>query len=206
MRQNLLTDTTHKSANINVRKKDTILTLYSCHWCSKLLKNHKQQLASWSHCTFNALSNSVNGKKIGKKPQYYEASFEVYLDEWVLSWPQQHLSFYTWCPESLSQSFWVNLHQNLVFELDVKHVFHGVEFIQIINLQVGKVGWTNQTIPCFLLSSLTWIQSWIASLYSGWCCIWRYHCQRLNPTKGLMRLFYQTRAISSLALWWLCAF
>ena len=57
--------------------------------------------------------------------------------------------------------------KDLVFDLDVKHVFHGIEFVQILNLQVDKVVWTNQTIPCFLLSSLTWIQYWIASLYSG---------------------------------------
>ncbi len=32
------------------------------HWWSKLHKNRLQQLASWSHCVFNELSNSVNGK------------------------------------------------------------------------------------------------------------------------------------------------
>jgi hypothetical protein len=48
------------------------------------------------------------------------------------------------------------------------------------NLQVDKVGWSTQTIPCFLLSSLTWIQSWKVSLYWGWCCIWPYCCQRLK--------------------------
>ena len=37
--------------------------------------------------------------------------FDVHLDEWTLSWPQLHLSFHTWHPESLSQSFWVNLYQ-----------------------------------------------------------------------------------------------
>ncbi len=106
--------------------------------------------------------------------------FDVHLDEWVLSWPQLHLSFYTWHPESLLIGFWVNLHQRSRF-------WHGCEtclpFYQIClnpNLQVDKVGWTNQTISCFLLSSLTWIQSWRATLYSGWCCIWRYHCQRLK--------------------------
>ncbi len=30
-----------------------------------------------------------------------------------------------------------------VVELDVKHVFHGIEFILILNLQVDKVGWIN---------------------------------------------------------------
>jgi hypothetical protein len=35
-----------KSANIKQRKKDTILTLYSRHQCSKLCKNCEQQLAS----------------------------------------------------------------------------------------------------------------------------------------------------------------
>ncbi len=135
-----------------------------------------------------------------------KSAFNGHLDEWVLSWPQLHLSFYTWHPESLLQSFWVNLHQR-------SHRWLGCEtcvpwrWIRLnSNFQVDKEGWTNQTIPCFLLSSWTWIQSWIASLYSGLCCIWHYHCQRLIPTKGLMRLFYQTRAISSLALWWLCKF
>ncbi len=70
--------------------------------------------------------------------------------------------------------------KDLVFDLDVKHVFHGIEFLQILNLQVDKVGWTNQTIPVFLLSSLTWILYWKVSLYSGWCHIWRYCCQRLK--------------------------
>ncbi len=37
--------------------------------------------------------------------------FDVHLDEWVLSWPQLHLSFHTWHPESLLQSIWVNLCQ-----------------------------------------------------------------------------------------------
>ncbi len=83
--------------------------------------------------------------------------------------------------------------KDLVFELDVKHVFHGVEFVWILNLQVDKVGWTNQTIPCFLLSSLTWIQSWIASLYSGWCRIWRYHCRRLKQKKVWCACFIKLR-------------
>jgi hypothetical protein len=30
----------------------------------------------------------------------------------------------------------------------VKHVFHGIELVQILNLQVDEVGWSNQTIPC----------------------------------------------------------
>ncbi len=37
--------------------------------------------------------------------------FDVHLDEWVLLLLQLHLSFHTWCPESLLQSIWVNLHQ-----------------------------------------------------------------------------------------------
>ena len=46
--------------------------------------------------------------------------------------------------------------KDLVFDLDVKHVFRGIEFVQIPNLEVDKVGWTNQTIACFILvSSLT---------------------------------------------------
>jgi hypothetical protein len=38
----------------------------------------------------------------------------------------------------------------LIFDLDVKHVFHSVKFVQILNLQMDKVGWTNQTNSCFL--------------------------------------------------------
>ncbi len=37
--------------------------------------------------------------------------------------------------------------KDLVFDLDVKHVCSNS------NLQVDEVGWSNQTIPCFLLSS-----------------------------------------------------
>ncbi len=92
-------------------------------------------------------------------------------------------------------SIWVNLHQRSQLWLGCEKCVPWRQICLNSNLQVNEVGWTNQTIPCFLLSSLIWIQSWIASLYSGWCCIWRYHCQRLIPTKGLMRLFYQTRAI-----------
>ncbi len=44
-------------------------------------------------------------------------TFDVHLDEWVLSWPQLHLSFCTWHQESLLQSFWVNLHQESCFWL-----------------------------------------------------------------------------------------
>ncbi len=39
--------------------------------------------------------------------------FDVHLDEWVLLWPQLHLSFHTWHPESLLQSIWVNLNQRV---------------------------------------------------------------------------------------------
>ncbi len=74
------------------------------------------------------------------------------------------------------------------------------------NLQVDKAGLTNQTIPVFLLSSLTWILYCKASLYSGWCGIWCYHCERLKPFVDWCACFYQFWAISSLALWWLFMF
>ncbi len=82
--------------------------------------------------------------------------------------------------------------KDLVFDLDVKHVFRSVKFIWILNLQVEKVGWTSHTIPAFLLSSSTWIQYWKASLYSGWCSIGHYHCQRLKPFVDWCACFYQT--------------
>ncbi len=59
----LLTQRTNRQKlyDINLRKKDTILNLYSGHRWRKLCKNREKQLASWSHCAFNALSNSANG-------------------------------------------------------------------------------------------------------------------------------------------------
>ncbi len=131
--------------------------------------------------------------------------FDVHLDEWVLSRPQLHLSFCTWHPESLLQSFWVNLHQRSCFWLGCETCLPWYWIYLNPNLQVDEVGWTNQTIPCFLLSSLTWIQSSIASLYSGWYRIWCYHCQRLKPFVDWCACSYQTWAISSLASWQLCA-
>ncbi len=160
------------------------LKVFSCGWTSRVSSN------------IFLFSYSAQSK----------SAFDVHLDEWVLSWPQ-HICLFMLCVQHLCcKAFESIFTKGLGFELDVKHVFHGIEFVWILNLQVDKVGWTNQTIPCFLLSSLTWIESWIASLYSGWCRIWRYHCQRLKPTKGLMRLFYQTWAMSSLTSWRLCAF
>jgi hypothetical protein len=35
------------------------------------------------------------------------------------------------------------------------------------NLQVDEVGWSNQTMPCFHLSSSALFQSWKESLYPG---------------------------------------
>ncbi len=106
---------------------------------------------------------------------------------------------------SLSQSFWVNLHQRSRLWLGCEACVPWRRICLNSNLQVDKMGWTNQTIPCFLLSSLTWMQSWIASLYSGWYRIWRYHFQRLKPFVDWCACFYQTQAISSLSLWQLCA-
>ena len=56
-----------------------ILTLFSHHQYSKLWNNHEWQLASWGSCAFNELSSSSNGKKIGKKLQYYKAIGERWL-------------------------------------------------------------------------------------------------------------------------------
>ncbi len=38
--------------------------------------------------------------------------------------------------------------KDLIFDLDVEHAFHDVEFIWIQLFQVDKVGWSNQPIPC----------------------------------------------------------
>ena len=57
--------------------------------------------------------------------------FDVHLDEWVLSWPQLYLSFHTWCSESLSQTFESIFSKELIFDLDVKHMFYGVKFVWI---------------------------------------------------------------------------
>ncbi len=135
-----------------------------------------------------------------------KSAFDVHLDEWVLSWPQLHLSSHTWHPESLSQSFWVNLHQRSCLWLGFETCVPWHWICLNPNLQVDEVGWTRQTIPVFLLSSSTWIQYWKASLYSGWCRIWRYPCQRLKLFLDWCACFYQTWAISSPALWRLFAF
>ncbi len=132
--------------------------------------------------------------------------FDVHLDEWVLSWPQLHLSFHTWHPEPLLQSFWVNLHQRSHLWLGCETRVPWHRTCSNPNLQVEKVGWTSQTIPVFLLSSPTWIQYRKASLYSECCRIWRYCCQRLKPFVDWCACFYQTQAISSLASWRLFAF
>jgi hypothetical protein len=50
------------------------------------------------------------------------------------------------CPKAFESIFT----KELAFDLDVKHVLHGDKFVQILSLQVVEVGWTNQTIPCFL--------------------------------------------------------
>ncbi len=68
-------------------------------------------------------SMSMHTLYVDKRQEFHQKSFffpialnvsllfDVHLDEWVLSWPQLHLSFHTWRPESLLQSIWVNLHQ-----------------------------------------------------------------------------------------------
>ncbi len=92
-----------------------------------------------------------------------------------------NLSFHTWRPESLSQSFWVNLHQRAHLWLGCETCLPWHQICLNPNLQVDKVGWTSQTIPVFFLSSSIWIQYWKASLYSGWCPIWHCYCQGLKP-------------------------
>jgi hypothetical protein len=48
--------------------------------------------------------------------------------------------FHTWYPESLLQSIQPIFTEDLVFDLDVKHVFHGVEFFQIQTPPGGRIG------------------------------------------------------------------
>ncbi len=90
--------------------------------------------------------------------------FDVHLDEWALSWPQLHLSFHTWCPESWLQSIGANLHQRACLWIGCETClpWHWIHLNP--NLQMEKVGWSNQTIPCFLLSSSTLFRSWKGSL------------------------------------------
>jgi hypothetical protein len=126
--------------------------------------------------------------------------FDVHLDEWVLSQPQLHLSFHAWCTGSWLRSIWANLHQrshHLWLGCETNLPWHWV--LLNSNLQVDKVGWSNQIIPCFLLSSSTWFQSWKESLYPGWCRIWGCRCQTLKPFVGWCACSYQTQAILSLA-------
>ncbi len=86
-----------------------------------------------------------------------KSTFDVHLDEWVLSWPQLHLTFNTWHSESLSQSFWVNLHQRSRFWLGCETCVPWHWICLNPNLQVDKVGWSNQTIPCFFW--VAWLES-----------------------------------------------
>jgi hypothetical protein len=57
--------------------------------------------------------------------------------------------------------------KDLVFGLDVKHVFNGVNFFQIQTSRWTKWDGTIKTIAYFLLSSSTLFQSWKESLYPG---------------------------------------
>ncbi len=66
------------------------------------------------------------------------------------------------------------------------------------NLQVDKVGWHNQTIPCFLLSTSTLFQFKKEHLYTGWCRIWCCRCQTLIPFVGWCACSCQTRKIFKL--------
>ncbi len=86
--------------------------------------------------------------------------FDVRLDEWVLSQPQLHLSFHTWHPESLLQSIQANLHWRSCLRLGCETCLPWLQFFLNPNLQVDKVEWSSQTIPCFLLSSSALFQSW----------------------------------------------
>ncbi len=127
--------------------------------------------------------------------------FDVHLDEWVLSRPQLHLSFHTWHPESLLQSTQANLHWRSCLQLGCETCLPWHKICLNPNLQVDKVGWSNQTILYFLLSSSALFQSWKESLYPGWCRIWRCCCQTLVPFVGWCACSYQTLAVWCLALW-----
>jgi hypothetical protein len=86
-----------------------------------------------------------------------KSAFDVHVDEWVLSWPQLHLSVYTWHSESLLQSFWVNLHQRSWLWLGCWTCIPENWICLNPNLQVGKALWSNQTIPCFFW--VAWLES-----------------------------------------------
>ncbi len=93
--------------------------------------------------------------------------FDVRSDELVLSQPQLHPSFHTWHPKSLLQSIQANLHQRACLQLGCETCPPWRQNCSNQNLQLDKGGWSNQTIPCFLLSSSTLFQSWKESLYPG---------------------------------------
>ncbi len=86
-----------------------------------------------------------------------KSAFDVHLDEWVLSWPQLHLCYYTWHPGSLSQRFWVNLYQRSHLWLGCWTCIPEHWICLNPNLQVDKVGWSNQTIPCSFWA--IWLES-----------------------------------------------
>ena len=86
-----------------------------------------------------------------------KSAFDVHLDEWVLSWPQLHLSFYTWHPESLLQSFWVNLHQR-------SHLWLGCEtcvpWRQISSIQTSMwTKWDGLIKPFHVSFWAVWLES-----------------------------------------------
>ncbi len=77
--------------------------------------------------------------------------------KWDLSQPQLHLSFHTWHPESLLWSIQANLHWRFCLRLGCETCLPWRQIHSNPNLQMDKVGWSNQTIPCFLLGSSTFI-------------------------------------------------
>ncbi len=81
--------------------------------------------------------------------------FDVHSDEWVLSRPQLHPSVHTWHPESLVQSIWANLHQRARLWLGCETCLPWHQICSNPNLQVDKMGWSNQTITCICLSKST---------------------------------------------------
>ncbi len=115
--------------------------------------------------------------------------FDVRLNQWVLSQTHLCLSFHTWHPESLLQNIQANLHQRACLWLGYETCLTWHQICLNPNLQVDKVGWSNRTILCFLLSSFTLFQYWKESLYPRWCHIWCCCCQRLNFFCWLMHLF-----------------
>ncbi len=77
--------------------------------------------------------------------------FDVHLDEWVLSQPQLYLSFHC-------KAFEPIFTKEFVFDLDVKHVLHGIKSIRIQTFRWTK--WDG-AIKSFHVSF------WVVQLYSS---------------------------------------